>query len=396
MAPAPSPNACGLAAYRQLAGNLRIDDIDHRYWTTRKGNALRYALWAERRRHAAPYLKEIAPHFPEKDRAHLLTAARSFEHEAATLAKLVEMFPVGGDESAHWQEKNIRRAEAMLAAAETHHEAGMKALQAAVRVDFSPFATKDADKLEALVRDRNLLVSEAALAALVKLAPPDLDLRLARLMAEEPDEKKELADGPIHRQLLFALAKLDSAVATEAIGRAVFFAGKSDGQFVRNAVSNWAAEIYWKRTQKRSRDLFAKALDSDVPHVVDNGIKYLGRSGDESLLPKLAKFATPAAYQTRIRLGDETAWPLLIAGLATPEWFASYSLLRELGATVEPHVFPYLESENPAMVTCVAALLSRVGTEKSLPLVTKAVADHPDIPRIKQALDDLRSRLEKK
>ena len=36
---------------------------------------------------------------------------------------------------------------------------------------------------------------------------------------------------------------------------------------------------------------------------------------------------------------------------------------------VEPHVFPYLKDENPAVVTAVAALLSRVGTEKSLPLV---------------------------
>ena len=39
MAPAPSPNACGLAAYRQLAGNLNVTDIDHRYWTSRAGNA---------------------------------------------------------------------------------------------------------------------------------------------------------------------------------------------------------------------------------------------------------------------------------------------------------------------------------------------------------------------
>jgi len=377
-----------------LAGNLRVTNIDHRYWTSRKGNALRYALWAERRSHAGPYLREIAPHFGEKDGAHLMKASASFVLEAAVLAKLAGMFPVGGDEKPHWDETNIKRAEEHLAEAEVHYEAGIAAIQAAVRVDFTPFETKDADKLEKLVTDRNLLVSEAALAALVTLAPPDLDLRLARLMADEPDEKKEMADGPIHRHILFALARLNSAVATEAIGKAVFFAGASDA--VAPSVSKWAAEIYWKRTKEGSRDRFVRALDSEVPHVVDLGIKYLGMSGDESLLPKLARFETPAAYQARIRLGDETAWPLLVKGLATPAWYASYSRLRELGAKVEPHVFPYLEDENPVLVTYVAALLSRVGTQRSLPLVTKAVADHPENARIKQALDDLRKRLEKK
>ena len=394
MAPAPSPNACGLAAYRQSAGNLRVSDIDHRYWTTRTGNALRYALWHERRRHAAPYLREIAPHFNQGDGAHLREAANAFEKETALLKQLTDLLPVGGEEKAHWEEGNIQKAERLLLDALGHHERGIAAIQAAVRVDFSPFATKDADALETLVTDKHLLTSEAALAALVKLSPKDLDVRLARLMAGEPDEKKEMADGPIHRHLLFALAAIDSDVATEAIGRAIFFAGKSDA--VVQAVSNWAAELYWARRGKAGNDVFVKALDSDTPHVVAQGIKYLGVSGDKTALPHLAKFKTAAAYQARIRLGDTAAWPLLIEGLSTPAWFESYSRLRELGPIVESHVFPYLEDENPAVVTYVAALLSRVGTEKSLPLVEKTVERNPENTRIRQALFDLKERLAKK
>ena len=58
----------------------------------------------------------------------------------------------------------------------------------------------------------------------------------ARLMASEPDVKKKGADGPIHRHLLFALAKLPTETATEGIGEAVFFAGESDA--VRPRYSN--------------------------------------------------------------------------------------------------------------------------------------------------------------
>ena len=393
MAPAPSPNACGLAAYRQFAGNLRVSDIDHRYWTTRKGNALRYALWHERRRHAAPYLREIAPHFGKADSAHLGRAADAFEKETALLKQLTDLLPVGGNEKAHWDEGNITRAEKLLLGALEHHEAGIAAIQAVVHVDFSPFATKDADALEKLVAAKQLLTSEAALAALVKLAPKDLDARLARLMATEADEKKERADGPIHRHLLFALAKLDSEIATEAIAEAILFPGQSDD--VSPAVSNWAAEIYWERKGKAGKDVFVRALVSDTPHVVDQGIKYLGMTGDKSVLPVLLKFEKPAAYYARIQLGDEAAWPLLIRGLSAPNWFESYGRLRELGSAVEPHVFPYLEDENPQVLTAVAALLSRVGTEKSLPLVAQTAARNPENARVAQALSDLKQRLGK-
>jgi len=391
MAPAPSPNACGLAAYRQFAGNLRVTHIDHRYWTSRAGNSLRYALWHERRRHAAPYLREVASHFGEADGAHLRNAANAFERETALLKQLTDLLPEGVDENSHWDAANIKQAEKLLADALVEHEAGIAAIQAAVRVDFSAFRTKDAQALENLVAGKHLLTSEAALAALVKLAPNDLDVRLARLMASEPDEKKQMADGPIHRHLLFALAAIDSDVATEAIGKAILFPGKSDA--VAPAVSNWAAEIYWKRKGKEGRAVFVKALDSGTPHVVDQGIKYVGLCGDKSVLPRLAKFETPAAYQARIRLGDATAWTPLIEGLSTAQWFASYSRLRELGPAVEPHVFPYLKHRNPAVVTYVAALLSRVGTAKSLPLIEKTVSRNPGNARIRQALSDLKKRL---
>ena len=94
-------------------------------------------------------------------------------------------------------------------------------------------------------------------------------------------------------------------------------------------------------------------------------------------------------------LGDEAAWPLLIRGLSAPNWFESYSRLRELGSAVEPHVFPYLEDKNPKVLTAVAALLSRVGTEKSLPLVAQTAARIPDNARVAQALSDLKKRLGK-
>lgn len=394
MAPAPSPNAVGLAAYRQLAGNLRVTGIDHPYWTSRKGNSLRYALWAERRKHAGPYLREIAPRFPERERSLLLKAATEFEKEAGYLAKLAERFPVGSAESGHWGEDNEMQAMELLALAEMNFAEGVNWLAVVAQVDFSPFETKDADALEKLVTSDDILTSEAALAALAKLAPKDLDVRLARLMTSEPDVKKMGADGPIHRHLLFALAKLDSDIATDAIGEAVFFAGESDA--VKPAVSKWAAEIYWERRGAAGKNLWLKALDSEVPHVRAAGLKYLGMCGDKAVLPKLAKCEEPAAYQARIRLGDDTAWAPLVAGLGTPAWYASYSLLRELGPAVEPHVFPYLEDDNQAIVVYVSALLSRVGTEKSLPLLEKTVAANPDIPRIAQALADLKKRLEEK
>jgi len=374
-----------------LAGNLRVTGIDHPYWTSRAGNAVRFALWHERRRHAAPYLRAIAGAFGETAAASLREAAGEFEKETALLGELTALLPPGGDEKAHWEEKNIARAEELLAGAGAHYAAGVDALQRVADVDFAAFATRDADALRKLVADRNQLVSEEALAALVALAPDDLDARLAALFDSEPDERKEMGDGPIHRQILFALAGIDSEAATDAIGRAVFFEGRCDA--VPTAVSRWAAQLYWTRKGAAGRALFLRALDSKTPHVVDQGLEYLGRCGDPADLARLKGFPRPAAYAARILLGDDAAYADLVAGLRTDGWYDAYSRLRALGPRIEPHVLPYLESDDPRVVHYVAILLSRVGTEKSLEPLERAVAKYPSAQRLRQALEDLRGRL---
>jgi len=391
MAPAPSPNAIGLAAYRQLAGNLHVTDIDHFYWTTRKGNALRYSMWAERRRHAAPYLRAIAGNHGTEARAYLENAAEEFAMDAQFLAELTRLLPVGIDDQAHWDKTNIEKAEELLGKASVHHRSGMAALQKVAQVDFAPIEKGTADELVAAVAGNDHLTAEAALAALVKLNPDDLDVRLAALFVSEPDIRKDRADGPIHRQIIWALAKCDSDVATEAIGQAIFFPGKSDA--VAPAISGWAAELYWERKGKDGRAVFVKALDSETPHVVDAGLKYLGLCEDKSVLPLLEKFEKPAAYEARIRLGDESAYPLLIAGLGTPAWFDSYSRLRAMGSQVEEHVFPFTTNANPQLAFYATVLLSRIGTEKSLPYLKASIERQPGNARLEQALADLKRRI---
>lgn len=376
-----------------MAGNLRIDDIDHPYWTSRAGNALRFALWHERRRHAAPYLRMIAPHFDEADAKRLRAAADSFEKETAALAELTALLPIGGDERAHWEEENIAAAEKLLGEARVRDEAGMAALEEVVRVDFGVFANADADALQKLVADDDLLVSEAALSGLVRLAPEDLGQRLAALFASEPDARKKRADGPIHRQILWALSHVEGAAATEAIGKAVFFPGESDA--VPEAISGWAAELLWDRKGKESRERFLSALDSEIPHVVNLGLKYVGRCGNPEDLARLKELDLPAAYAARIRLGDETAYPALFAVLATPAWWEAYSSLRDLGPRVEPHAIPMLNSPDPRVVHYVGILLSRVGTKKSVAPLEKACAKYPGAGRLRQALEDLKKRIGK-
>jgi hypothetical protein len=387
MAPAPSPNAVGLAAYRQLAGNLRVDDIPHGYWTSRKGNSSRFSLWAAQRRHAAPYLREIAKHHGQKAQTYLEIAAREFAVESEYLDQLTALLPVGVDEQSHWEEANMAKAEDLLGKASVHHMSGMAALEKVAKVDRSWLLTRSADNLQQAIAGDDLWRAEEALAALVNLSPPDLDQRLAALFLSEPDVRKRHADGPIHRQILWALAKLDSDVATDAIRDAIFFPGKSDA--VPRAVSNWAGELYWERRGKLGVETYLRATKSEIPHVVDTGLKYIGRCGDKSVLPKLMGFEKPAAYEARILLGDDRAWPLLIQGLGTPEWFDSYSRLRAMGAKAEEWVIPFATSKNPQLARNSTLLLSRIGTEKSLPVIRAAIARNPDDARLKQALSDL-------
>jgi len=392
MAPAPSPNACGLAAYRQLAGNLRVDGIDHGYWTSRKGNAERFEMWAERRKHAAPWLRSVAKRRGEEDAARLRRAADLYERESRVLGELSALLPKGGDEKAHWEESNVVRAEALLAKAEALHRRALPELEAVAGGAAAPIRTKDPDALQRRVREGDYLEALEALDALVRLAPEDLDRRLAKLFESCPDARKDLSDGPIHRQLLWALEDLDSEVATAAIGRAVFFPGESDA--VKPAISRWAAEIYWRRKGKEGREVFLKALDSDVPHVVAHGLKYCGKTGDPELLPRIREFDRPAAWHARVLLGDETAYPKLFEGLAAKEWWKCYTPLRELGARVEEHAFPFLEHANPQVVVYTAILLSRVGTAASKGPLERTIGRHPGIGRLKQALTDLEKRLE--
>lgn len=389
MAPAPSPNACGLAAYRQLAGNLRIDDIQHGYWTSRKGNAARFEMWAERRKHAAPWLRSIAKRHGTANAVRLDRAAAALERDAKLLAELSALLPRGGDEKAHWDESNMAKAEELLAKAETLHGLALAELDAVA--GFSPLATKDPAALQKIVVEGDYVDALAALDALVRLAPKDLDRRLADLFASCPDERKELADGPIHRQLIFALEKHDSDVATEAIGKAVSFPGLSDA--VKPAISKWAAEMYWARKGKEGNEVFVKALDSKVGHVVEHGLKYCGMTGDESLLPRIKEFDLPAAWIARVVLGDESAYPKLFEGLGGPAWRKSYFPLRELGAQVEKHAFPFLENENEQTAVYTAILLSRVGTKASVEPLKKTIERLPENGRLKQALADLEKRL---
>jgi HEAT repeat protein len=254
-----------------------------------------------------------------------------------------------------------------------------------------PTLPADPDALQELVGDPDQLRAEAALAALVRLAPKDLDRRLAELFRTLPDARKEMGDGPIHRQLLFALSHLDTPVATEAIGRAVFFPGESDA--VPPAISRWAAEMYWERAGKQGREVWVEALDSETPHVLDQGLYHLGLIGDPEDVPRLGEFERPAAYEARIRLGDDSAYPDLVAGLSTPDRYDSYSRLRALGPRVEPHVLPFLEGDDPVLTHFVGILLSRVGTEKSVEPLSRAVERYPAAARLRQALEDLKKRL---
>jgi hypothetical protein len=395
MAPAPSPNACGLAAYRQLAGNLRVEGIPHGYWTSRKGNATRYMLWYERRKHAAPWIRGIMKRFGEDEQMYLTGAARWFETDSDTLKVLRTLLSPETEETAHWEEENIRKAEHLLRSAAENYQAGIKDLQVVADVDFSRFETKDADALQKIVMEGDYLDALMALDALMKLEPKDLDRRLADLFENVPTKHKELADGPFQRQLIFALAQVDTDVATEAIGQAIFFPGETDAPPVKYAISKWAAEIYWKRKGKSGKAVFVKALDSEVPHVVEHGLKYCGMTGDKSLLPRIREFDQPAAWHARVLLGDDSAWPLLFKGLAAPQWWKSYYALRDTGAKCEKHAFPFLEDENPQIVVYTAIVLSYVGTEASVAPLEKAIAANPENARLKKALADLKKRLEK-
>lgn len=367
--------------------------IDHPYWTSRKGNAVRFAMWHRRRSHAAPFLREIAKRHGEG----LTAAAAEFEKETALLAELLTFLGPQADEAAHWVPANVARAAKLVEAAGRHHEAGMAAIRKAIASplldSLDALAKMDADALQKEVAGPNALVAEAALARLVALAPKDLDARLAALWTSLPEARKDLADGPIHRQILFALSHLDTPAATEAIGRAVFFAGKGDD--VPHAVARWAAEMYWKRRGAEGRDVWLKAMDSEVPHVADLGVRYVGKTGDKSLLPKLKGRKGASASFARALLGDEAGWEELFAALAEPEWVPAAKLLIEAGAPAEPRVIARLKDPNPQVLTACAIVLSRMGSAAALEPLKATVDAHPEIPRIKQAYDDLQKRLAK-
>jgi len=352
---------------------------------------VRIAMWLKRRSFAAPYLREIASHHDDAVKRGLLAAADHFEAECPNLEAISNVIPVSAPESVHWDEGNIAKVAKLLAAAEGEHRRGVEALESGLGA-FNVGA-KDADGLEKRVVEGNGPVAEAALAALVALAPKDLDVRLARLWDAAPDAKKELADGPIHRQILFALDGLKTDAATEAIGRAVFFEGKGDD--ISPAVSRWAAEMYWARKGKAGRAVWEKAIDSQVEHVRVVASKYIGRLGDTALLPKVKEIANANAYYARVLLGDEGGWDLLAKELGGERPTQAYLLLVELGAPAEAHVLSLLDDANAKVVVAAAVTLSRVGTETSLEPLSKCAKAHPEVARLAKAVEDLKKRLGK-
>jgi len=368
-----------------------VTGIEHPYWTSRKGNSYRIATWHKRRASAAPYLREIAPHHDGAAQAAMEGAAAEFEAECAELKAVLDRIPQGCDEAKHWGAANEKAmAERLLAAGERHRK-GVEALEKALGA--GGVLAKDADEAERLVVDGNGIVAEQALAELVRLAPKDLDARLAHLWGAVPDAKKEMADGPIHRQILYALDKVQTDVATEAIGKAIFFEGKGDD--VNWAITRWAAEMYWARNGKDGRALWEKAIESSLPHVREYASPYIGRIGDKELLSTVRDLPFSGAYFSRILLGDETGWAPLIAELGgqKPTW--AYLLLVELGAQGEPRLLPMLDDANPNIAIGCAVVLSRVGTEASLAPLEKCAKAHAELPRLQRALDDLRKRLGK-
>ncbi len=367
--------------------------IDHPYWTSRKGNAVRFAMWHRRRAQAGPFLREIASRHPDG----LLTAAGELERETVALAQVVAILGPDAPEAAHWEGANVERVAALLGEAERCHAAGITAIKAAIKSPLldklAALGTMDPDALAREVQGPHGIVAEAALARLVALAPQDLDARLAALWDQAPAVRKELADGPIHRQILFALSHLDTPVATEAIGKAVSFSGAGDD--VPHAVARWAAQLYWTRRGAAGVAVWLAALDSNVPHVAELGIKYVGKTGDRALLPRLAGRTGPAAAYARAMLGDEAGWTELFGALGGPDWVASAKLLIEVGAPAQPRLIAALEhAEGQPLVAC-AIVLSRMGDAAALAPLEAAAAKHPAIPRLAVAVTDLRRRVGK-
>lgn len=321
----------------------------------------------------------------------MLAAAAEFESECAEMKLVLDRIPPGCDESVHWDAANEKAMAERLLVAGARHLKGVMALEKALGGGAT--TAKDADEAEKLVVSGNGIVAEQALAELVRLAPKDLDARLARLWDAVPDAKKEMADGPIHRQILYALDKVNTDVATEAIGKAVFFEGKGDD--VHWAITRWAAEMYWARKGKDGRALWEKAIASPLPHVREYASPYVGRIGDKALLPLVKDLPFSGAYFSRILLGDETGWAPLIGELGgqKPTW--AYLLLVELGAAGEPRLLPMLDDPNPNIAVGCAVVLSRVGTEACLAPLEKCAKAHPELPRLQRALADLKKRLGK-
>ncbi len=382
-----------------MAHNLSVTGIAHGYWTSRLGNGTRLGLWRKRRSHAAPFLRAIAPRHAESIRPALLRAAEAFERETGILQELTVTLPAG-EEAPHWREDRIATARALLARAEAAHRLAMEALAEAVPGGLAAevratLASRDAEDLQRRVGHPHTLVAEAALTALVRLAPPDLDARLAALWDLPAESRKTGADGPIHRQILFALARLDTPVATDAIGRAVLFEGKGDD--VPRAICRWAAEMTWKRRGVDARDLFVRAFESASPVVRAAAVPYLGRLGDRALLPRLQGVPGPEAALARALLGEAAAVKELFAALAGDQWYGAYTGLLELGAAVEAESRSRLEAgpSSSQALTLLGILISRVGGPDSLEALRKAAAAHPEIPRLAKAVKDLEERLSK-
>jgi HEAT repeat protein len=443
--PPPSRNATGLAAYGQLARNLADNEPwsvpGYRYRPSHD-NPVRIAMWKKRRWSAVQYVYGLSKSQPGKHRSDLARAYPFLllEHQKF-LEPLSALYPVGQDPAAARDPDRIAKAQKLLREAQSAHRAAMKALYRAAVADLdlpealreileapaepSPERTKaylegighelagirvlcalrlgdgpaDPAVVTALVLhvdDPHLLVAEAALASLVRLSPPELSETLAGLMGSCPREtRKELADGPIQRQILFALAGQEDEAATTAIAEAILDDGALDD--VPPAISRWAATLLRERLGEKAKPALLRAFESDVPHVREHALFHLVDLGAKEVLPALKERTDPASLTARVRLGDETALATLFAHLEDPDRSvrsAAVNGLMSLGPTIEPKVLERIAAGGSVrLLANCGYVLSAVGTEKSIPVLEELAKRQGVAPHATRALQMLKARL---
>lgn len=369
-------------------------------------------MWTKRRRYAADYVAWLGNVQPDEYRADLAAAASALAKEVEEgLAPLVLLYPMGADPSTLRDSGRVREGQRLLEAARQRHEEAMVALRrvAATHLGLDPELSRELFEgqspksevllaalsdtnagvrmfavlalgavearpstvaaLEKAVGDPHMHVAEAALRSLARLAPADLDSRLARLMSASSRERKVYGDGPIQRHILFELSRLPGKTATEAIAAAVSDPGTGDD--VAPAIAKWAAQLLRDRDPDRAREVFREASGSSVPHVRFAALAHLADMDDPAALSRLVE---------------------TLAASDDGEAMQAASTLAGLGPRAEDAVLACLEpGGDPRVVSLCARILARMGTEKSLPALerlARAAGESPFPP-----LEDLKKRL---